>query len=96
MTPAFRKVHIFEIIIAKRKKKVDMKREMIEGQRFGKWEVLSYDGCYEHKKSYYFCRCTGCGEIYRVRADKMKAGWSTQCVNCARKQRGKSQDKNLG
>lgn len=64
-----------------------MKREAIEGQTFGSWKVLSYDGCYNHKKSYYFCLCTKCGEVYRVRADKMKAGKSTQCVGCAKKQR---------
>ena len=64
-----------------------MKREAIEGQTFGSWKVLSYDGCYNHKKSYYFCLCTKCGEVYKVRADKMKAGKSTQRVSCAKKQR---------
>ncbi len=64
-----------------------MKRDPLEGQYFGKWKVLSYDGCYNHKKSYYFCLCTGCGEVHRVRADKMKSGKSTQCTACARKQR---------
>ena len=33
-----------------------MKREIMEGRSFGKWEVLSYDGCYDHKKSFYLCR----------------------------------------
>lgn len=62
-----------------------MKREIIEGQCFGAWKVLKYDGCYEQKKSYYICQCMNCGGIYRVRADKMKSGRSTQCAPCARK-----------
>ena len=67
-----------------------MKREIMEGRSFGKWEVLSYDGCYAHKKSFYLCRCGGCGEIHRVRADRLKAGKSTQCFNCARRQNRKA------
>ena len=62
-----------------------MKREIIEGQSFGEWEVISYAGCRGNKKSYYNCRCRGCGEIYQVRKDKMKSGESTRCFQCAKK-----------
>jgi len=62
-----------------------MQRECLEGQIFGKWQVISYEGCPDQKKSYYNCRCMGCGKILRVRSDKMKAGTSTRCTACARK-----------
>lgn len=62
-----------------------MKREIIEGQSFGEWEVISYAGCRGNKKTYYNCRCRGCGEIYQVRKDKMKSGESTRCFQCAKK-----------
>ena len=62
-----------------------MRRDKLENQCFGYWKVLSYAGCYEHKKSYYYCQCMKCNGIYKVRADKMKSGGSTQCFACARK-----------
>lgn len=74
-----------------------MKREIMEGRSFGKWEVLSYDGCYDHKKSFYLCRCGGCGEIHRVRADRLKAGKSTSALTAPEDRTEKRQpDKSAG
>lgn len=66
-----------------------MQREYLEGQIFGKWQVIRYNGCPDQKKSYYDCMCMGCGKVYKVRSDKMKDGTSTQCTACARKGRKK-------
>lgn len=67
-----------------------MKREIIEGQSFGEWEVISYAGCRGNKKTYYNCRCRGCGEIYQVRKDKMKSRREHQVFSVQQK---KSKDR---
>ncbi len=36
-----------------------MKREIMEGRSFGKWEVLSYDGCYATKNPF---TCAGAAD----------------------------------
>lgn len=63
-----------------------MHREPLEGQRFGKWIVISFEGCFNHKKSRYICLCTGCGNMHSIRADKLKAGKTLQCADCRRSQ----------
>ena len=59
-----------------------MKRIPLEGQTFGKWLVLEYIGCFNGKKSYYLCRCEGCGQEYQIRADRLTGGKTTQCAAC--------------
>ena len=62
----------------------EMRRKPLEGRNFGKWEVLAYEGCFNHKKMRYLCRCTNCGSIKSIRADKLKSGKTTQCAECRR------------
>ena len=62
----------------------EMRRKPLEGRHFGKWEVLAYEGCFNHKKMRYLCRCTNCGSIKSIRADKLKSGKTTQCAECRR------------
>ena len=59
-----------------------MRRIPLEGQTFGKWLVLEYIGCFNGKKSYYLCRCEGCGQEYKIRADRLTGGKTTQCAAC--------------
>lgn len=63
-----------------------MKRLPLEGQQIGNWEILSYIGSF-NKKSFYQCRCKKCGQIKPVRADKLVAGKSKQCVACSQSER---------
>lgn len=50
----------------------------IAGQRFGRWNVLSYAG-----NSLWVCRCD-CGAEKSVRARSLRIGTSTGCKACAR------------
>ncbi|MEE0515235.1 MAG: hypothetical protein UC961_06230 [Emergencia sp.] len=59
-----------------------MKRVPLEGKTFGKWKVLSYEGCVGGKKSFYQCRCMGCGQIYSIRADRLTCGRTNRCLQC--------------
>ena len=59
-----------------------MRRIPLEGQTFGKWQVVDYIGCFHHKKSYYLCKCQGCGQEHQIRADRLTSGQSTQCLAC--------------
>ncbi|MGN0659255.1 MAG: hypothetical protein ACI4LA_06575 [Emergencia sp.] len=61
-----------------------MRRIPLEGKTFGKWKVLSYEGCVGGKKSYYRCLCTGCGREYSVRADRLTGQRTTRCCQCRR------------
>lgn len=63
-----------------------MKRLPLEGQLIGDWEILSYIGSF-NKKSFYQCRCRKCGQIKPVRADKLVAGRSKQCVECSQSEK---------
>lgn len=57
-------------------------RRPLEGETLYGWEVLAYEGNHNHK-SYYWCRCRCCGQIYLRRADKMLSGRSRRCGKCA-------------
>lgn len=54
----------------------------LEGTTQGFWQVLAYKGC-DGKKSWYKCRCSKCGAIKLVRADKLRSGKSRQCASCS-------------
>lgn len=57
------------------------KRIPLEGTKQGHWQILSYMGC-DGKKCWYRCRCSKCGTVKLVRADKLRAGRTKQCSAC--------------
>ena len=57
-------------------------RKALEGQTLNGWEVLAYEGSHNHK-SYYWCRCRCCGQLYLRRADKLLSGRTKRCGECA-------------
>ena len=57
-------------------------RKVLEGQTLNGWEVLAYEGNHNHK-SYYWCRCRCCGQVYLRRADKLLSGRTRRCGECA-------------
>lgn len=71
-----------------KKEVITTKRQPLEGRLIGKWQILDYIGC-DGKKSWYKCKCTGCGSICSVRGDKLISGRSTQCFTCSSKKKGK-------
>lgn len=62
-----------------------IKRIPLEGTMQGYWDVLSYEGC-DGKKCWHRCRCSKCGQIKLVRADKLRAGRTKQCSACRAEQ----------
>lgn len=57
-------------------------RNPLEGKTLYGWNVLAYEGNH-NKKSYYWCRCRCCRQLYLRRADKMLAGRTKRCGECA-------------
>ncbi len=49
----------------------------LSNQKFGKWEVLEYSG-----RSFWKCKCTGCGLIKTVESISLRRGVSKGCKNC--------------
>ena len=61
----------------------DKKREKMIGERFGKLEVLSFEGV-RNEKAIFKCRCD-CGKEIVVRGNDLKSGGTTSC-GCAKKE----------
>lgn len=61
----------------------DKKREKMIGERFGKLEVLSFEGV-RNEKAIFKCRCD-CGKEIVVRGNDLKNGGTTSC-GCAKKE----------
>lgn len=67
---------------AGRTEKSRSNRKALEGQVLYGWDVLAYEGNHKHK-SYYWCQCRCCGQLYLRRADKLLAGRTRRCGECA-------------
>ena len=61
----------------------EMARHPLEGKTIYGWEVLNYEGS-RNNKSYYWCKCKCCGQLYLRRADKLLAGRTKRCGECAK------------
>ncbi|MCI5689269.1 MAG: HNH endonuclease [Emergencia sp.] len=55
----------------------------LEGKTIYGWEVMSFEGS-RNNKSYYWCKCRCCGQLYLRRADKLLAGRTKRCGECAK------------
>lgn len=60
--------------------------ELLPGQRFGNWTVISKDVEESQKRKYtmYICECN-CGKIQSVRASRLTNGYTTNCAECGAK-----------
>lgn len=65
-----------------------MQRMILEGRKFGRWEVLSYVG-QKHHQSLYKVRCD-CGREKEVYGGFLKAGRTTACNSCATMRHGQA------
>lgn len=52
--------------------------EIKPGMKFGKWTVIKFDHCNEHRVKYFLCKCE-CGTERPVRATALTNGTSTSC-----------------
>lgn len=57
----------------------------LTGQRFGKWTVVS-EAPRKDGHAFFFCRCE-CGTELKIRADALTGNKTSQCSQCAQKER---------